>query len=168
MCTAYRERAADLYACICRNTHMLAYRPACSRQNGTRRNIVLCSHYFLLELRTTAGCCFVSITVSILKCCKLWGVTLPGPRVLCSAPNRYMCSKGKQAVVLSCPVWLSPAVWEQGALPEYTWPLNPRTARRAPITVPQCIISKQTDLYIKTQTTTYSGQVPLKASALLN
>lgn len=80
--------------------------------------------------------------------------------------NRYTCFKSTRLLLCCASVWLNPAVWKQGALPEHTCPLNSWTARLAPITVPQCIISKWTDLYIKIQTTTYSGQAPLKASAL--
>lgn len=76
-----------------------------------------------------------------------------------------MCSVRRVAAVLRFYL-AEPSCLKQGALPEHTCPLNPWTARLAPITVPQCIISKWNDLYIKIQTTTYSGQVPLKASAL--
>lgn len=75
------------------------------------------------------------------------------------------CFKSTRVLLCCASVWLNPAVWEQGALPKHTCPLDPRTAKLAPITVPQCIISKWIDLYIKIQTT-YSGQVPLKASPL--
>lgn len=64
-----------------------------------------------------------------------------------------------------CSAVLEPAVWKRGALPKHTCPPDPRTARLAPITAPQCVISKWIDLYIKIQTTTYSGQVASKASA---
>lgn len=120
---------------------------------------ILCSGRLLDALLFRLQYWFLSVT-------KLWGVALSAPCVLHSAPNRYTCFKSTRLLLCCASVWLNPAVWEQGTLPDHTCPLNPWTARLAPITVPQCIISKWTDLYIKIQTTTYSGQVPLKASAL--
>lgn len=101
-----------------------------------------------------------------LKVLKDRGDSHSGPCGLYSAANRDTCCKSAKLLLCSASVWLNLLVWKQGSLPEHTWPVNRWTARLAPITVPHCIISKWTDLYIKIQTTTYSGQAPLKASAL--
>lgn len=116
-------------------------------------------------VRVAAACSLVSIIVWILKYGKIC-VESHSQVIMFfySAPRRYRYLKepGSCSVVLlfgftqlserQAPCQSTPLLWTQ--------------ATRLPlISVPQCIISKYSDLYIKIHTTTtYSGQDPLKAS----
>ena len=87
-----------------------------------------------------------------------WGGSLPGPGPLPRADTRVVEAPGQLSVF-----GFNPGVREQGAASPGLWPSAQRGPRQPPL--PQCIISKWTDLYIKVQTTSYSGQAPVKASA---
>lgn len=112
-----------------------------------------CMYLYVLFSSCGQGDCWMLLLFRLqywfLRVTKLWGAALSAPCVLYSTPSRYTCFKSTGLLLCCASVWLNAVVREQGTLPEPTCPLNPRTARLAPITVPQCIISKWTDLYIK-------------------
>lgn len=140
--------AADLYACICTQA-CTAY-----RQDGTHAHAEILYSVliiFLLCSGQTLDALLFRLQHRFLGGLQNCGESaLSGSRVLYSlysAPNKIHMFQETRVAALLCFCLAEPSSQRAGRPARADLPSEPPwTARLAPITVPQCIISKQTDL----------------------